>query len=136
MKKFLLIFIFLFSILFSIWIVNWGWCYYSKWDDLDFALVNCLDWTSLVDPGSDLEVTNGWFSEKIYNISKTIAIILSLWAVLWIVYWSFLMVTAAWEDEKVKKWKDVIKWSIVWFLWVVLASSLIVLITRFIFDLK
>jgi len=136
MKKFLLIFIFLFSILFSIWIVNWGWCYYSKWDDLDYSLKNCLDWTSLVDPGADLEVTNGWFSEKIYNISKTIAIILSLWAVLWIVYWSFLMVTAAWEDEKVKKWKDVIKWSIVWFLWVVLASSLIVLITRFIFDLK
>lgn len=111
-------------------------CWYKLWQDVKTSLNWCLSDTTLIKPWSDLKTTSKNFSAKIYWISKTIAGVLSLAAIFGIAYWSFLMVTAAWEDEKIKKWKDVIKWSIIGFLWVVLASSFIVLITRFIFDLK
>ena len=133
MKK-IIIFILL-SISFVAFSYAWD-CWYSKTSSIKSSLNSCLSDTTLVKPWDDLKTTWGKFSAKIYWIAKTVATILSLWAVLWIVYWAFLMVTAAGEDEKVKKWKDVIKWSIIGFLWVVLASSFIVLITKFIFDLK
>ena len=132
MKKIIL---FLLLSIFSLSFVYAWTCSYNLWWDIQSSLNNCLSDTTLINPWSDLKTTWENFSGKIYWITKTIATILALWAVLWIAYWSFLMVTAAWEDEKIKKWKDVIKWSIIGFLWVVLASSLIVLITRFIFDL-
>jgi hypothetical protein len=131
MKKIVIFIVFIFSLFATVYA---GGCNYSKWD-VKSSLNSCLSDTTLVNPWNDLD-TKWWaFSSKIYNISKTIAIVLSVWAVFWIVYGSFMMVTAAWEDEKIKKAKDMIKWSIVWFLGVVLASSLIALITNFIFDL-
>jgi len=132
MKKIIL---FLLLSIFSLSFVYAWSCSYNLWWDIQSSLNDCLSDTTLINPWSDLKTTWDNFSKKIYWITKTIATILALWAVLWIAYWSFLMVTATWEDEKIKKWKDVIKWSIIGFLWVVLASSLIVLITRFIFDL-
>jgi len=136
MKKIIIFILLLLSFFSFSWVSFWAWCTYENWKDIQYSLEWCLSDTTLVKGWDNLKTTWGVFSAKIYWIAKTIATILSLWAVLWIVYWSFLMVTAAWEDEKIKKWKDVIKWSIIWFLWVVLASSLIVLITKFIFDLE
>jgi hypothetical protein len=130
------IILFLLVSIFSLsFVYAWG-CSYNNWSDTQTSLKSCLSDTTLINAQGNLKTTWDNFSKKIYDITKIIATILSLGAVFWIVYWSFLMVTAAWEDEKIKKWKDVIKWAIIGFLWVVLASSLIVLITKFIFDLK
>jgi hypothetical protein len=132
MKK--IIFILIIFILSSISFVYWAWNCSYNWKIKD-SLDSCLSDTTLVNPRGDLNTTWWEFSKKIYWVRKTIATILSLAAVLWIVYGSFMMVTAAWEDEKIKKAKDIIKWSIIWFLGVVLASSLIALVTKFIFEL-
>ncbi len=132
MKKLIVILIWIF-LFFSFYQVEAEKCTYTK-DNIGISLQNCLSSTTLVQPGN-LNIEEGGFNEKIYNITQVIATILSLWAIFWIVYGSFLLVTAAWEDEKIKKWKDVIKWSIIWFLGVVIASSLIVLIVTFFYDI-
>ena len=132
MKKIIL---FLLLSIFSLSFVYAWTCSYNFWWSIQSSLNNCLSDTTLIQPEWNLKTTWEHFSGKIYWITKVIASFLSLLAVLWIVYWSFLLVTSAWEDEKIKKWKDIIKCAIIGFLWVVLASSFIVLITKFIFDL-
>jgi len=118
---------------FNFVLAAWG-CSYTQ-GDIKGSLKWCLSSTSLVNPWDDVSLD--WkFSSKLKWIIKIIASILSLWAILWIVYGSFQMITSWWEDEKIKKWKDVIKWSIIWFLWVVLASSIIALIVSFMYSLK
>jgi hypothetical protein len=39
-----------------------------------------------------------------------------------------------WEDEKSKKAKDIIKWSIIWFIWVLTASVIVNLLVNFIYS--
>ncbi len=134
MKKiliFLLLWVvFIFTINFAL--AAWS-CNYTQWD-IKWSLNWCLSSTHLVNPWNDVSLDWG-FLTKVNWIIKTIASILSLWAILWIVYGSFLLVVNWWEDEKIKKWKDVIKWSIIGFLWVVLASSIIFLVVTLFYDI-
>ena len=131
MKKILIYLTFFFLFITWSYVFAWG-CEYS-WD-IKWALDWCLSDTTLVNPNWDAKLES-WVVIIINKITKTVATVLSLFAVWWIVYGSFVMVTAAWEDEKIKKAKDIIKWSIFWFLWVVLASSIIALVVNFIYSL-
>lgn len=134
MKKIILIFILLFSIFF-IWSISFAVsdCIYDEgnpdiWSQLD----NCLTWTALID-GSDVKI-EGWFKTSILSIVEKIGIFLSIIAVGSIVYWAFMLTISTWEDEKIKKWKDIVKWWIFWFLAVISAGWLIAVVVNLIYS--
>jgi hypothetical protein len=64
-----------------------------------------------------------------------LALFLWVLAVGTIVYGAFLLTLSAWEDEKVKKAKDIIKWGIIWFLGVISASGIIFLIVNIMYSI-
>ena len=90
--------------------------------------------TAWVNDGASLDIADG-FKKKINSWVQTLGSILAILAVGSIVYWSFLLVISGWEEEKLKKWKDVVKWGIVWFLWVVFASALIAIVVNIMFSI-
>ncbi len=132
MKKILVFLGIVFVLLFMSLKLNAS-CSYNAWSSIKDNLSSCLSETKLVNPW-DAKV-EGSFTSRINSITKTIAIVLSLAAVFWIAYWSFMMVTAWWQDEKIKKAKDIVKWSIIWFFWVVVASGLIALVVSLMYNL-
>lgn len=71
-------------------------------------------------------------SKWVQNISS-ILWILAIWA---LVYAALLMTISAWEDEKIKKAKDIIKWTIIWFVWLISAWSIIYIVINAIYWLS
>lgn len=136
MKKFLiLIGIFLFNIFSFNSVSAWD-CVYdptvNTWP-LTEELSKCLSDSKLVN--SDAKIT-GWFKTSIKKWIDNISLFLWIWAVLWIVYGSFMMTISAWEDEKVNKAKDIIKWSIIGFIWLITASLIINVLVRVIYSIS
>lgn len=134
MKKLLTILILTICFLLPIW-VYWAcgiWVDEVKniWDSLD----ECLSWSPLVD-WSNAKIDE-WLQTRINSWVKNIWSVLWVLAVWAIVYWSLQMTLSWWEDEKVKKSKDIVKWWILWFLWVIFASSIIVLIINIMYSLS
>ncbi len=111
-------------------------CDYSADWELVELLSDCIDESGgttfwWVIPEGDLDLwTWDWFSQLIskfvINISKLL-FILAVWA---LVYASYLLVLSGWEDEKIKKAKDIIKWTIIWFIWLISAWLIIMLIVK------
>lgn len=131
MKKLFCIFILFFGLFFFQESFATG-CDYT-WDgDVGNALANCIQGSDVVYSG--WEFTVEWnFKSKINTWTRTLASVLALLAVGAIVYWAFLMTLSWWEDERIKKGKDIVKWSIFWFLGVVAAGGLISILVNFIF---
>lgn len=50
-----------------------------------------------------------------------------LWilAVLYAIYWGFLILTASWDDSKVKKWKSILMQALLWLLIIFLSYSIV-----------
>ncbi len=94
----------------------------------------CLQNSYLVTPEGNLKIED-WFKKVLQDWVINIAWFLWLVAIWAIVWGSFMMVISIWEEEKVKKAKDMIKWAIFWFLWIVLASFLITLVINFMYGL-
>ncbi len=99
--------------------------------DMKTTLQWCLDWSTVVQ-SNDLTVS-GWFKTIILNFIKNVSIILALAAIWFIAYGSMVLVASWWNDEKIKKWKNIIKWSLVGFLWLVSASWIIALLVNLIY---
>jgi hypothetical protein len=134
-KIIILLFIILinFSILdFSYWnncSYNWVW-------DVAEAIWDCLGNSSLVEAWNSWNLdVDDWFKEQLINWTKKIATYLAFWAIFSIAFGSLQMVLSWWEEEKIKKWKDVIKWWIIWFLWVVSAGFLISVVVKLIYTI-
>ncbi len=109
---------------------SWG-CNYSGVGDIGAALEWCMSGTSVVQSW-DFNVEWG-FKQKISSWTTTIAGFLALLAVGAIVYGGLLMTLSTGDDEKIKKGKDVVKWSILGFIGVVVAGGLISVLVNFIF---
>jgi len=100
--------------------------------DISHKLSDCLSWSDLVDPG-DWLIESGIKSKLVYWTTQ-LGWLLGLLAVGAIVYGG-LMMTLSWgEDEKVKKWKDIVKWSMLWFLAVIAAGGIVRLIVEVMFS--
>jgi len=123
---FLILFIFSSSFVFS----N---CNYSEWSLIWTNLDNCLKDSKLV--WTNAKIWWG-FDTTIKKWTTNISLFLWIAAVLWIVYGAFSMTISAWEDEKVNKAKWIIKWSIIWFIWLITASFLINLVVRLFYSLS
>lgn len=135
MKKLLII------LLAFIWMFYFSWVSFSEcapsaedafevWQALD----NCLNGSKLVG-WTDSWIDGMWVSVKIKNWVNNISLYLLIFAVWSIVYGGLMMTLSAWEEEKIKKAKDIVKWWIVWFLWLISASAIISLIVKIMYSL-
>ena len=97
------------------------------------TLTDCIDESNFkwVVPEDNLDLSNwNWVSILISKWVKNIATILFVIAVWALVYASYLLVLSGREDEKVKKWKDIIKWTIIWFVWLLTAWLIVMLVVK------
>lgn len=102
-------------------------------NDIAGALDNCLTGSDLIDSSWDTLIE--WsLKDTVTAWTVAIAQLLSLLAVGAIVYGGLLMTLSAWDEEKIKKGKDVVKWAILGFLWVVLAWALVRIVVEVIFS--
>lgn len=125
MKKIILSIFFFFSIISSSFAVCTDWASVSE----------CLNQTK-----SDTLVWTKWdykveweFKNQISTITKTISILLSLMAV-WAIAFAWLKMTLSrWKDEDVKKAKDIIKWTIIWYLALISVWAIVSIVVNIIY---
>jgi len=101
------------------------------------SLDNCFsEWTQVVSPSWDLEVSRGgWFNNFILGWVESISGILALALVGVIAYGSFMFTISTWEDDKITKAKDIIKWGIIGFIGILTANALIELIINILYGI-
>lgn len=112
-----------------------GNCAFSSWSSLTDNLNGC-EWniTKVVTNSSAYKIED-WFKDIIYDWVKNISVLLSIFAAGAIVYGWFMMVISGWEEEKIKKGKDIVKWSIIWFIWLISAGAIISIVINFMYSL-
>ncbi len=120
-----------FNLTFSVFNSN---CIYNWWNVM-LSLENCVwDWeTDLVETWWNLEVAD-WFKDKITEWTTQIATFLALGAIFSIVFGSLKMTLSRWEEEWIKKAKDIIKWWMLGLLWIVSAGFLISAVVKIIYS--
>lgn len=145
MKKIVLLFVLIISI-FSFEISFWAtWTNDNNtcsWDpetsnnNISWQLNSCLNWSSLVNSWKNLDVSeNSTFWNKIKTWVNNISVYLLVLAVFAIVYWGLMMTLSTWDDEKINKAKNIIKWWVLWFLALILASAIINLVVKIMYSL-
>lgn len=117
-------------------------CDFKPWDDTTSADIAkavgwCLNGSDILVQGywDTLNVEDGQFKDTINKWTQNIAGYLLLFAIWAIAYGWFMMVVSTWDDEKIKKWKDIVIWWMVWALWIVWASSLIAIIVKLMYGI-
>lgn len=108
-------------------------CVYVEWTSLSKSLDNCLDDTALVN-WWDAEIWS-WFDEYIINWTKNISFYLAFFAVMSIVIGSLMLTFSSWDDEKVNKAKWVVKWWIIWFIWILSAWTIVTILIKIMYSL-
>ena len=95
-------------------------------------LDSCLNGSDLVNPGDGL-IESG-LKNKIVYWTTQLASLLWLLAV-WAIVYGGLMMTISWgEDEKIKKWKDIVKWAMIWFFALIVSGGVVRLIVEVMFS--
>lgn len=116
---------------FSISIGGWSSsCRYSEWSSLSSFLNGCKPKT--VVSAWDMKV-EGWFKTKVNRWIANMSVFLWVMAVGSLVYAAFLMQISGWEDEQIKKGKNIIKHTILGFLGLITASGIIYLVVNVMF---
>ena len=113
---------------------------YQSWyaQDCDFdgeiisSLDNCLEDSDLVNPWDGL-LESGVKDQLVYWVMQLWGL-LGLLAVWSLVYGALMMTLSGWDDEKVKKWKDIVKWTLLGFLVLISAGALIRLVIEVVFS--
>jgi len=133
MKKYISALLMLLSLLY---IQNTFGCSFDA-SNISDSLDNCFsEWTQVVSPSWDLEVSRGgWFNNFILGWVESISGILALATVGVIAYGSFMFTISTWEDDKITKAKDIIKWGIIGFIGILTANALIELIINILYGI-
>lgn len=108
-----------------------------EWDKPISELVdNCMEKNETLVVRTDGKDLNAgiWTNRIINDLIARIWGILGVVAVLMIVYGAFLMTLSGGDEEKIKKWKDLVKWTVLWFIALVAAGWIISLIITTIFE--
>ena len=105
--------------------------WYEIWTTLD----ECLEWSTLVSWEKAKISWTDWVWEKIKAWVDNISLYLLIFAVGSIVYGSLMMTLSTWDDEKIKKSKDIVKWWIIWFIWLISASAIINLVVKIMYSI-
>lgn len=102
----------------------------------DSTVSDCLNQntpSSLVWTNTDSYEVNEWFKTKILDIIKTLSSILSIIAI-WAIAFSWLKMTLSqWKDEDIKKSKDIIKWTVIWYLWLMSSWAIVAIVINFVY---
>ena len=107
-------------------------CVWSEGGDIASQFDSCLEGSQLIKNEDNMLITEG-FRSQVVRWTTNIATLLWLLAIGSIVYGWLLMTLAGWEEEKIKKWKDILKWSLIWFIALISASAIIRIVIEFIF---
>lgn len=125
----------LIAIVASLFIQNTYGCSFDG-GNIKNSLDNCFLDTKVVSPPWDLEASPvGGFNKFLLLWIDAISWVLAVAAVGAIVYGSFMLVISTGEDEKITKWKDIIKWWIIGFIGIITANTLIELIINILYDI-
>ncbi len=106
----------------------------SEWWNLTEAVEWCIKKWQVTVESKDLVVwrdTNDIINDLIQNIW----VILTFWAVIMIVYAGLLMTLSWGNDEKVKKGKDLLKWTLIGYIALLTAGGIVSFIIGFIYDI-
>jgi len=134
MKKLILTLICIFLLISSFSISYADPCDYSEGASIGNNLDNCLQTTDLVVPGDWLVESS--LKNKVVYWTNQLSMLFGLLAVWAIVYGGLMMTISVWEDEKIKKWKDIVKWALLWFLALITAGVLVRIVVELIFSLS
>ena len=104
-------------------------------DDVRDNIERCITWSSLVQPNVKLDVTSWGLKTILNSWIQKIAWFLALGAMFAIAFGSLKLTLSRWEDENIKKAKDIIKWWILGFLAVISAGLLIATVVNLIYSL-
>ncbi len=109
---------------------NNSWCKYNDWDSVS----KLLDWCKpkKVVSSTDMKLET-WFKKKVNWFITNLMVVLWIVAVWAIVYAWWLMQFSAWEDEQINKAKNIIKWTIIWFLLLISASWIVYIVINVMF---
>jgi len=135
MKKLLIILILMFSVFNVFFPVAFWACTYNEGAEIWTSLNNCLSNSKLVNWKDVTIKAWGWFETQIKKWTTNIALYLWIFAVGSIVVWGLMLTLSAWEEEKIKKAKDIVKWWIIWFVWIITASAIISIIVRLVYSI-
>jgi len=80
----------------------------------------------------DLKVAGG-FKDQIISWTKKIGWFLGIWAIFAIAFGSLKMTMSWWEEEAIKKGKDIVKWWVLGFLLVVSAGFIVAFVVNIIY---
>jgi len=133
-KQIIISILLIFSIFFGTQIIYA--CKYTEWGDLWSMLNGCkpktLVWWSN-DLTLDSSSQQSWLKTLILKWITNITVIILILAVASLVYAWLLFQLRNWEDEKVNKAKNLVKWVLIWTLLMVSASWIIALIITVIY---
>lgn len=92
--------------------------YTGQWYNLDA-------WLDEVKGTVDWIETNRFFSEYIQDVVVYLLGFVTIIAIIYMIYWGIIMMTSAWDEEKVKKTKSIITYVIIWICVIWLAYSIV-----------
>jgi len=110
----------------------WNFSYADPCTDRDWEAIPCSSWGWFVPPEEELvdpDIPTTSFKVTVMTVVNYFLWFLWLLWVIMIVWAWILMVTSAWEEEQFNKWKDIIKYVIIWFVIIFLSYSIIRLLT-------
>lgn len=107
-------------------------CTYSEWSSLSSFLDGCKP--EKVVSGGNMSI-DGWFKTKINTWIQNLALVLWVAAVASLVYAALLFQFANGEDEKIKKAKDIVKWTLIWFLLLISSGGIVYVVINVMFGL-
>lgn len=133
------IIIFIFCVLSGLyfWFSNTyaSWCQYDDNASISEFLNDCkpkkvVGWNEQY----NMEIER-WFKDIINDWAKNLALILWVWAVGSLVYAWLLLQFNGWEDQNTEKAKNIIKWTLIGFGWMISISAFIYIIINVMFGL-
>ncbi len=73
-----------------------------------------------------------WFIWFVQSAVNWILALLWLISIIILVYWGFLMVTAAWDEWKYKKWFTILKQAVIWLILIWVSALIVNLVFSFV----
>lgn len=92
--------------------------YKGQWYDLDKWLKEVKNTVTWIE-------TNRSFSDYIQDVVVYLLGFVTIIAIIYMIYWGIILMTSAWDEEKVKKTKSIITYVIIWIFVIWLAYSLV-----------
>lgn len=138
MKKILLTIILVFSFIwnfFEVSAVNSNNCQFNDWD-ISSSFEDCFSSTPLVKSGDKWLSIRDWdLWDWLIELWTRISTYLWILAVISLVYAWFKFATSVWDDQEINKAKAIVKWTIFGLLWLVFASTIILVLIKLFYSI-